>query len=252
MTARAEDWSEHDLDRRFDLGPPGDELSGLAATLDRLLGRIAASRRHEQRFASEVAHEMRTPIAGLRGRAELALAATGPDADRERDAALRAVVTHTDRVTAAVDALLAAARGELSRGTASTNLVALVRELQGVELEGATMVPAAEGEPELLRRALQPIIDNARRHARSRVVVRLTSEASRVRLDVIDDGPGVDPALGERVFDPGVRGAGEHAEGAGLGLALARRLARSCGGDVYLGTGPGGHVVLDLPATTPA
>src|SRR6185312_2617077 len=75
MTSRAEDWGAHDLDRRFDLGPPRDELTGLAATLDGLLARIAASRRHEQRFASEVAHELRTPLAVLRGRAELALAA---------------------------------------------------------------------------------------------------------------------------------------------------------------------------------
>ena len=73
MTSRAEDWGAHDLDRRFDLGPPRDELTGLAATLDGLLDRIAASRRHEQRFASEMAHELRTPIAGMRGRAELAL-----------------------------------------------------------------------------------------------------------------------------------------------------------------------------------
>ncbi|MDP9345646.1 MAG: sensor histidine kinase, partial [Actinomycetota bacterium] len=64
MTASAEDWGAHDLDRRFGLGAPRDELTALAATLDGLLGRIAASRRHEQRFASEVAHELRTPVAG--------------------------------------------------------------------------------------------------------------------------------------------------------------------------------------------
>ena len=77
MTASAEDWGAHDLDRRFDLGPPRDELTGLAATLDGLLARIAASRRHEQRFAGEVAHELRTPIARIRSRAEL-----GADGDR--------------------------------------------------------------------------------------------------------------------------------------------------------------------------
>ena len=73
MTAEAEDWGAHDLDRRFGMGPPRDELTGLAATLDGLLARIAASRRHEQRFAAEVAHELRTPLAGIRGRAELAI-----------------------------------------------------------------------------------------------------------------------------------------------------------------------------------
>ena len=83
MTRDAAAWSANDLDQRFDLGPRRDELTGLAATLDNLLGRIAASRRHEQRFASEVAHELRTPIARMRGRAELALRA-GPDGDEER------------------------------------------------------------------------------------------------------------------------------------------------------------------------
>jgi signal transduction histidine kinase len=68
MTAHAEDWGAHDLDRRFALGPARDELTGLAATLDGLLSRIAASRRHEQRFASEVAHELRTPRAGAAAR----------------------------------------------------------------------------------------------------------------------------------------------------------------------------------------
>jgi nitrate/nitrite-specific signal transduction histidine kinase len=56
MTRQAADWSEHDLDRRFGLGEPHDELTTLAATLDSLLGRVAASLRHEQRFSSEISH----------------------------------------------------------------------------------------------------------------------------------------------------------------------------------------------------
>jgi signal transduction histidine kinase len=105
MTRDAAAWSAHDLDQRFDLGPPRDELTGLAATLDGLLGRIAASRRHEQRFASEVAHELRTPIAGLRGRAELALRADGSGAGADREEALRAVVADTARLDKAIDTL---------------------------------------------------------------------------------------------------------------------------------------------------
>lgn len=87
MTADAEDWGAHDLDRRFDLGPARDELTGLGAVLDGLLSRITASRRHEQRFAADVAHELRTPIAAIRGRAELALMAP-PGAAGEREEAL--------------------------------------------------------------------------------------------------------------------------------------------------------------------
>ncbi|MCW3009995.1 MAG: integral rane sensor signal transduction histidine kinase, partial [Solirubrobacterales bacterium] len=95
MTSAASSWSAGDLDRRFGLGPAKDELTGLAATLDALLGRIAASRRHEQRFASEVAHELRTPVAGLRARAELALQRDDPV---EREAALQAVVAQAGRL----------------------------------------------------------------------------------------------------------------------------------------------------------
>src|SRR4029079_6118700 len=73
MTERAAHWSENDLHRRFGLGPPRDELTALAAQLDRLLRRIHPDLRHEQRFSAEMAHELRTPLAGVRAEAELAL-----------------------------------------------------------------------------------------------------------------------------------------------------------------------------------
>jgi signal transduction histidine kinase len=247
MTASAEDWGAHDLDRRFDLGPPKDELTGLAATLDGLLGRIAGSRRHEQRFASEIAHELRTPIAGLRGRAELALGAAGPDAEAEREAALRAVLTQTERLETTIEALLAIARQELDPAQGTVDLAALAAELDDVEVSAPPHLPGAEGEPEIVRRALEPLVDNAHRHARSRVWLELSAGHGCVRAAVHDDGPGLDPEVGDRVFEPGVRAA-DGSGGAGLGLPLARRLARSCGGDVVAGAGPGGCFVLELPA----
>jgi signal transduction histidine kinase len=251
MTHDAAAWSANDLDQRFNLGPRRDELTGLAATLDNLLGRIAASRRHEQRFASEVAHELRTPIARMRGRAELALrAGSGPDGDEERAAALEAVVAEVDRLTGAVDALLAVARREHDPTAESVDLEAIAREAADgaavVQAPGA--LPRGEGDPEVVRRALAPLLENAHRHANSKVELVLSASDGRVRVTVRDDGPGVPAALGERAFDPGVRGEGENDGGAGLGLALSRRLARSCGGDVTLGDGPGGSFVLDLPA----
>jgi signal transduction histidine kinase len=248
MTADAEQWGARDLDRRFDLGPPRDELTGLAATLDGLLSRIAASRRHEQRFASEVAHELRTPIAGLRGRAELALDTRGPGAEAEREEALKAVVDDAARLDKAIDTLIAVARRELDPSEGSVDLATLASEIDDVTVRIDGPIPAAEGEPDVVRRALAPLVDNARRHARSRVVLEVSDDDGHVRIAVRDDGPGVDPELGERAFDPGVRGEREPADGAGLGLPLARRLARSCGGDVVAGPGPGGCFVLELPA----
>ena len=244
MTDDAGEWGANDLDRRFDLGPPRDELTALAATLDGLLGRIAASRRHEQRFAAEVAHELRTPIARMRARAELALRA-GPDAPDEREEALRAVVGEVDRVTAAIEALLAVARGE-GGGIESVDVAAIARESTGVDVVAPADLPPAEGDAEIVRRALAPLVENARRHARERVELVLSASAGRVCVAVRDDGPGIPPELGERAFEPGVRGTGATDGGAGLGLPLARRLARSCGGDVLLGAE--GGVVLELPA----
>ena len=245
MTANAEDWGAHDLDRRFALGPPRDELTGLAATLDHLLERIAASRRHEQRFASEVAHELRTPIAGLRGRAELALNA----GSSEREQALRDVVAQSERLDATIDALMSVARQELDPATGVVDLVAIAHEVDDVEVRPSGKVPVAAGDPDVVRRALAPLVDNARRHARSRVVLELAADDGTVELRVIDDGQGLDPELGARAFEPGVRGEAT-GDGAGLGLPLARRLARSCGGDVVSRPGPGGCFVLRLPSVT--
>jgi signal transduction histidine kinase len=246
MTESAHTWSAGDLEQRFDLGPARDELTGLAATLDEFLARIAASRRHEQRFASDVAHELRTPLAGLRLRAELALGTSG--SDEERREALRAVVTQVDRLGEVIDTLLAVARHEVDPAEGSVDLVQLAREFDDLGVDVAPGLPLAEGDPDVVRRALTPLVDNARRHARSQVVIELSLEHGRVRAAVRDDGPGVDSALAERVFDAGVRGHDIADGGAGLGLALSRRLARSCGGDVVLGEGPGGCFVLELPA----
>jgi len=118
MTAAAADWSERDLDRRFNLGPPRDELTALSATLDGLLARIAASVRHEQRFSAEMAHELRTPLAGLRGETELAL--------RRRDLA--------PHVRESFEAILRSAERTLSEkdiaGVRAKILKALEREFQ--------------------------------------------------------------------------------------------------------------------------
>jgi signal transduction histidine kinase len=242
MTAEAEDWGAHDLDRRFGMGPPRDELTGLAATLDGLLARIAASRRHEQRFAAEVAHELRTPVAGIRGRAELAI----DDDEDARTEALTAIVSQSERLTAAIDTLLAVARRELDPAASAVDLVALAREVGDVELVIHGTPPLAEGEPDIIRRAIAPLVDNARRHATSAVTLEVSSSRDTVSLAIRDDGPGMSPDLGASAFDPGTRGTSPGS--AGLGLPLARRLTRSCGGDITLGPGPGGHFILTLPA----
>lgn len=250
MTAQAADWSEHDLDRRFDLGPPRDELTALSATLDGLLARIAASVRREQRFSAEMAHELRTPLAGVRAEAELALRA--PDIPADVQIALERMLRGTDRMQSVIDALLSAARGEGGNGGISDATAAARDAVEAaataghptvrVELTGLATPLRVGAEQQLVVQALAPLLDNAIRHARSRVLVRLERDGSDVLVHVEDDGDGITPDQSETVFAPGVSSSG----GAGLGLPLARRLARSAGGDVTTSTG--GDVVLRLPA----
>jgi two-component system, OmpR family, sensor kinase len=263
MTRQASDWSEHDLDRRFGLGEPYDEVTELAATLDQLLERLAAGFRREQRFSTELSHELRTPLARVIARAEVALRQERAPGDYSK--ALGDILRDAQQVSRTIDALVAAARHDsaLTRGTAdaygvSQRTVEAAAELAGQrKLELAVDSPSRGlrlgVDPDLAERILQPVVDNACRYGRRHVRVRLARDASFVVYVVEDDGPGISPGERESIFEPGVRGAAGRAPngsgGAGLGLALARRLARSASGDVDVEPGgDGGRFVVSLPA----
>ena len=158
------------------------------------------------------------------------------------------MLAEAQRLSQTVDTLLRLGRRELDPAAYAVDLEPIAREVPGVEIVIQPNLPPAEGEPDVIRRALAPLVDNARRHARSEVRLELGAADGRVWIAVRDDGPGIDPDLKERAFDPGVRGADAHGDGVGLGLPLARRLARSCGGEIRVGDGPGGCFVLELPA----
>jgi two-component system, OmpR family, sensor kinase len=258
MTESAATWSEHDLDRRFDLGEPYDELTRLAATLDGLLERNAASLRHEQRFAAELSHELRTPLARAKAETELMLR-RHRTADEYR-LALEAIDRNVDEMTRTVEALMAAARQEAGLTQTTSDLreavstaVSSAREAAG---DGKIRV-ALPREPvrvrvdqDLLTRIVQPLVENALRYGRSAVEVELVRNGSVACIDVVDDGPGIGDDECDLIFEPGTRGrAGSHRDdGAGLGLALARRLARSAGGEIVVGAGAaGGRFSLRLP-----
>jgi two-component system OmpR family sensor kinase len=234
MTATAVAWSHDRPNRRFALGPPRDEITGLAAVLDGLLGRVDRAIRAEQRLTAEVAHELRTPLTVMRGEAELGAATPRlRRAERER---FERIVAAADDMGSAMSTLLDAARGSGSSATSDVAAVlAMLAARDGlalpvrVEPVPAGLVVAAPAE--VLGRALGPLIDNAARHGRTHVRIAAERRDDRVVVTVEDDGDGVEESVGD-VFEPGVRD--ERSEGAGLGLALARRLARSVGGDAVL------------------
>ena len=254
MAARAREWSEQDLDRRFDLGEPRDEISSLATTFDTLLGRVAEVIRSEQRLTQEMAHELRTPLTTVRAEAEIA--ALLPEVPADTRAALERIVAACDTMSRAITALMELARsgGGIGR-TAPGDIFESLLEGDGPGPDGpvpVTVAPVPGGllvaaPHDLVLRALSPLLDNARRHASSLVTLRAVARGSVVEFHVEDDGPGLGGGDVEELFAPGHRGA--TSPGAGLGLPLARRVARSLGGDVHVVTGAGGgHFVLTLPS----
>ncbi len=252
MTDDAADWSDHDLNRRFDQGEPYDELTRLASTLDALLERLSASLRHEQRFTAELSHELRTPLAKIAAESELALRR-----DRSNDdyrGSLEAVHRNAEQMTRTVEALVSAARQEagLNRTTSDARdgvraAVDAVREdAQAAGVEIQLSVPphpvSVAIEADLLERIVHPLLDNAVRYGRSQVAVELGVSGTTVVVDVEDDGAGLAEGEIEAIFEPGVRGTAATTDprGAGLGLALARRLVRTAGGEIAARAGGSG------------
>ncbi len=251
MTAEAAAWSESDMDKRFAVGPPDDEITRLAATFDGLLDRLASGMRRERRLTAEVSHELRTPLAQIRAEADLAL--RRERTPREYQDALEVIRSGADRLQSTVETLMATARQEapLPRGTGDARAAASdvvtacgpAAAARGIDLDltGPESVRAGVETP-VMERILQPIVENACRYARERVTVAVLTEGREVRIEVADDGPGVPDDEREVIFEPGVRGSARGAAGggAGLGLPLSRRLARAAGGDVEAVTGNGG------------
>ena len=178
MTAEAEAWSTEDLDRRFEMGEPHDEVTQLAHTLDGMLDRLAASLRREQRFSAEVSHQLRTPVAKIKTEAELALR-------RERDPeyyqeALGSVLHSADQMARTVETLLAAAQeeGSLARGPGRCLAGAggrgelhrcVGRRARGGGEGAAPASRSARGSGARYRRAdPPPVVENACRFAKSR------------------------------------------------------------------------------------
>jgi signal transduction histidine kinase len=260
MTRDAITWSATDLDRRFSAGPARDEITALASTLDALLGRIAAAVRQEQRLAAELSHELRTPLARVQAEAELALRRTR--SPEEYRSALESVLRNTAQLTRIVEALLAAARNEAGlaggRADATQAARAVVAACTPLAHEGSVRLTLEDDgfrpvscNPDTVERILFPVVENACLYASAEARIALEREADMVRVTVTDDGPGVGPDETEAIFEAGRRGAaGSAHDGTGLGLTLARRLARSAGGDVEARPGgeAGGQFVILLPA----
>ncbi|MEV4196983.1 sensor histidine kinase [Micromonospora globbae] len=246
-----------------------DEVHRLAVTLNGMLDRLESARQRQRAFVADAAHELRSPVTNIRTELEVAQRL----GDRTDWAAVtESLLADTERLSRLVDDLLllarldeAAGRGAARSGPAATGPVEL-GELLTVAASRYPSPPVevtppgaplwTVGDPDELRRVLTNLLDNAVRHARTRVVLAAAPAGAYHLVTVTDDGPGIPVADRERVFDRFTRlddARARDAGGAGLGLAIVRELVRRAGGTVSLddADGPGLRVSLRLPALSP-
>jgi signal transduction histidine kinase len=237
MTRQAAVWSAHSPDERFGDGQQFEELQALAATLDALLDRLSAVLRHERQLSAELSHELRTPLAHIAAEIDIMIGQRHNHAD-EKAAHLR-IRDRTEAMDRIIETLLSAARAEHSdepHGVCAVDVVVASVAARTESTFACYYGPSAVAvgvDSAVLERIITPIIENATRYAQSSIRIDTTRMSSKIVIDISNDGPLLDEQLAERVFEPGFRAdEGEHYFGVGLGLALARRLARSADGDV--------------------
>ncbi|MET8809915.1 HAMP domain-containing sensor histidine kinase [Streptomyces sp. NPDC004546] len=238
MAALADEWGHHEPGRRFNLGVPRDEFGELGRTLDHLLERVDNALADERRLTDEIAHELRTPLTVLRAEAQLAQLSGGPVPPE-------AVLSEVDRLDAAITTILRAARARTDKGTRCDLRSAARQAIAGraVEVAFPSKVEVAVAA-DVAVSLLSPLLENGLRHARSRVWITARNQGEAIVVDVLDDGPGFDPADVDRVFEAGVTGG----DGYGLGLPVVRRIAASAGAEVRAIADGRGHVEVTLPA----
>ncbi|WP_019136861.1 sensor histidine kinase [Cellulomonas massiliensis] len=232
-----------------------DEIGALARTLDAMLARLRSAAERQQTFVADAAHELRSPLAALRATVEVAASHPGSTTTAELAADLEPEIV---RMQALVDDLLLLARlGAHPLDRTEVDLLALTRRVVASippDTRGAVDVTVTgtgrvRADDAATTRVLRNLVENAVRHARTRVEVAVTDGA----VTVDDDGSGIGPGERDVVFERFVRldeARERDAGGSGLGLAIARELAREMQGDVTLDGAPAGglRAVLRLPA----
>ena len=221
-----------------------DEIHALAITLNEMLDRLAETQERQRAFVADAAHELRSPLASIQAQLEVAQR-LGEGGTLPAD-----LMVDVKRLSGLVEDLLLLARADADTRPparlAAVDARDLVAELTMTYRDARVPVTLHADEPviimcaaEELRRAVSNVLDNAVRHATTRVEVEVTTSVDHDQavISVSDDGPGIQPADRERVFERFTRlddSRGRSSGGAGLGLAIARELVTRAGGTVAL------------------
>jgi signal transduction histidine kinase len=249
-----------DLSPRIEAGPESAaELRALADSFNGMLDRLEDAFARQRGFVSDASHELRSPLTAIRGQIEVLARDPDPDAPAVRrvEAATLAELRRVERL---VEEMLALARLDEGIGPARREVDAAIflREAVAAAPGDAAAGKLADGridiDPDLIARVVRNLVENARRHAGTNGVVAISSTAvgARVRIDVDDDGPGIEAAERERIFDRFHRSdeARDRASGgAGLGLAIARSIVSTHGGSIWAEESPlgGARISFELP-----
>lgn len=228
------------------------EAQPLINAINGLVQRLQAVLDAQNRFIADAAHQLRTPLAGLK--AQIALAAR-QNSPQDMHHSLGQLTLGAERLTHLVNQLLSAARNEpgadrslqmvtldlnaLAQATTSEWVNAAVKRGIDLGFESAPSPIWIKGDSLRLSELLGNLLDNALRYTprSSMVTVRVTAEGM---LEVEDNGPGIPEQDRERVFERFHRLLGNAAEGSGLGLAIVKEIAQIHGSTVSVGSGPGG------------
>lgn len=252
---------------RTTLPPPGagDEVQRLSQSFERMQTAIQQEEEARKRLFRDVAHDLRTPVALLKGELEAMLDGIY-ETNPER---IRSLLSETETLARLIQdiqtlAALEAQELNLNRETVNPNeLVAdavlafrTAAQSKGVTLtaEEAQSPPAVSVDRARVMQVIGNLIQNALSHGvpLSNITVRLTpSELNNVRISVIDDGRGIPPDQLDRIFDRLFRGNATRQSGSGLGLSIARRIVEAHGGRISVTSDPGTRTefVFELPVT---
>jgi two-component system sensor histidine kinase TctE len=231
------------------------EMQPLIISINGLLTRVGENFEAQRRFIADAAHQLRTPLAGLKSQTEYALAESDPALMR---AALERMASGTERATHLANRLLALARAETAHAPAyvPVSLTPLARAIVadfvpravergidfGLEVDEEDALTVDSADPLLLRELLSNLVDNALRYTPpgGTVTVRVQQSATGApELEVVDTGPGIPLAERSQVFEPFFRGADAPAGGSGLGLTIVRTIADAHDAHVLLHAGSG-------------
>lgn len=260
MTAAAQAMARGDYSRLVHASS-NDEVGELARAFNRMAEDLGDADRQRRELVANVSHELRTPVSALRAVLEnLVDGVTSPD-----DASLRAALAQTERLGDLVSELLDLSRVEAGAVPLHCDRLDLLPFLQAcvqeaelaerdvrhvVDVEPSDLMVLADQDR--LHQVIANLLDNAARHspAGAAVTIRARSGAGEVQLDVIDEGPGIDPRDRARVFDRFHRGGASAQDGGtGLGLAIARWVVDLHGGAIKVAESPTG---CDIRVTLPA